>query len=171
MFKYIIVILLLMFCIQLNAKDENQNTSITEVSLLSKERTGIKAHKKGDYKKAYKNLYESAVWGRKDSQYFLSLMYLKGQHVKQDTIIGMALLAVANEAKIKERRALYSTIYNALSESEKILVDAKATEYIDKFGMKVKGMTCSEAQDLGSRKKVVDCHTLKSRIGGSFVID
>ena len=117
MIKFALVFFLLFGC-QVLAKDENKNTSTTERTLLSKERVGLRAHKKGDYEKAYKNLYETATWGLKDSQYFLGLMYLKGQYVKQDTIIGMGLLAVANEAEIKERRDLYKTIYNSLSASE-----------------------------------------------------
>lgn len=171
MFKYIIAISFLSITIISNAADTELIKSTTERNLLSKEMKGIKAHKKGNYKKAYKYLYDTAIWGRKDAQYFLSLMYLKGQYVKQDIIKGMALLAVANEAKIMERRELYTTIYNALTEPQKSQVDEKAAEYISKFGMKAKGMVCSETQDLGSRNKVINCHTLKSRIGGSFVID
>lgn len=171
MLKFIILFFSLLIGFESLANDDNEQLSKSERTLLSKERIGIRSHKKGHYKKAYKNLYETATWGLKDSQYFLALMYLKGQHVKQNTLIGMGLLAVANEAKIKERRDLYETIYNNLSESEKSLVDAQATDYIAKFGIKVKGYTCSDAQDLGSRKKVVNCQRFRSKAEGSFVID
>lgn len=167
----IIPLLMLLIPPESIAKENEESLSTTERTVLKKERAGIKAHRRGQYKKAYKNLYESAIWGRKDSQYFLALMYLKGQHINQDTIIGMGLLAVANEVDIKERKELYKTIYNALSESEKTQVDKKAEQYIENFGMKAKRMTCSNAYDLGSRKKVVDCHTHNSRIKGKFVID
>ncbi|HHL31493.1 MAG TPA: hypothetical protein ENJ41_02830 [Oceanospirillales bacterium] len=145
--------------------------STTETYLFSKEREGIRLYRKGKYKKAYKKLYETATWGLKDSQYFLAIMYLKGQHVKQDIVIGMGLLAVANESKIKQRVELYDSIYRKLTPAQIQQVDAKVLDYIEKFGMQAKGMKCSKSKDVGSRRPVVNCQYFKSVIGGSYEID
>ena len=95
-----------------------ENDATTSTNLFSKERHGIRLHRKGDYKKAYKKLYEAATWGLKYSQYFLAIMYLKGQYIKQDIIIGMGLLAVENEADIKGRKKLFENIYASLSDKQ-----------------------------------------------------
>ena len=148
-----------------------ENEVTTRTNLFSKERYGIRLHRKGDYKRAYKKLYETATWGLKDSQYFLAIMYLKGQYIKQDIIIGMGLLAVANEADVKERNELFENIYASLSDKQRKQVDVKIIDYIGKFGMKVKHLKCSKSFDVGSRRPVVNCEHYMYHVGGHFEID
>ena len=97
-------------------------------------------------------------------------MYLKGQHVKQDIIKGMGLLGVANEADIKERNELFHQIYSHLTDKQKTQVDQSVIDYIDKYGMKVKGLKCSKAKDMRSRISIVSCRHYKKKVGGDFDI-
>lgn len=147
------------------------DSRITERALYKKERQGIKLHKKGQYEKAYAKLSETAVWGLKDSQYFLAMMYLKGQFVTQDIIKGMGYLGVANEANIEARKKLFAQIYERLSEQDKKLVDDKVIDFIAKYGMKIKNIICKETTDLRSRVAIVNCEFYKTSVGGDFEIE
>lgn len=162
--------LVILICVFLSGIIYAKET-ISEKHLFSIERQGIKLHKKGNYKKAFPKLYKTAMWGLKDSQYFLGIMYLKGQYVNQDIIKGMGFLGVANEASIKEREELFNNIYNELSDKIKRQVDASIKEFISKIGLDVKGLKCTKTSDVGSRVKVVNCHYYKANVGGSFSLD
>ncbi len=147
------------------------NSPISERALYKKERQGIKLHKKGKYKKAHAKLSETAVWGLKDSQYFLALMYLKGQFVEQDIIKGMGYLGVANEANIEERKNLFAQIYDKLPGVDQKRVDDRVADYIAKYGMKIKNIICKETAELRSRVAVVNCEFYKTSVGGAFEIE
>jgi hypothetical protein len=151
----------------LNNSYSRETTS--DLSLFSKERQGIKFYKKAQFKKAYKNISETAQWGFKDSQYFLALMYLKGQYVQQDIIRGMGYLGVANEAAIKNRKELFDKIYISLTPAMKVQVDARVEEYIGQIGMRAKSIKCSKSQDVGSRVPVINCNFYKKNIGGGEI--
>ncbi|MCF6318393.1 MAG: hypothetical protein L3J83_03800 [Proteobacteria bacterium] len=141
----------------------------SKMNLFSKERQGISLHRKQKYEKAFEKLYETAQWGLKDSQYFLAIMFLKGQFVEQDTVKGMGYLGVANEADIKKRKELFDAVYSTLSSDVKLLVDKRVEEYISKIGVKAKSIKCSELHNVGSRVAVVNCDFYKVNIKGGQV--
>jgi hypothetical protein len=129
----------------------------TAANLTKTENQGIKYYNKGKYEKAYERFSDTASWGYKTSQYFLGLMHLKGQHVEQSNVIGMAWLGVASEAGVEEWQVLYQSLYDALSESEKITVDLKLEEYISKFGLKAQNISCEKKPNLRTRRATMTC--------------
>jgi TPR repeat protein len=127
-------------------------------SLEVKEINGIKLYKRGEYKKAFELLKVPATWGYKGSQYAIAFMFLKGQYVEQSTLLGMAWLGVAAEAKVPEWTQQYNDFYNAASAEQQQKIDNKVTEYIGKFGMEAQHVTCSTHIVVGTRSHKVDCH-------------
>ncbi|PKI15981.1 hypothetical protein CXF71_11835 [Colwellia sp. 12G3] len=124
---------------------------------FQKERLGLKQFKKGDYKGAFSNLSELAAWGFKDSQYAVAFMFLKGQHVKQSTLIGMSWLALAAESERKDWVNQFDSFYSATTEQEQLKLDKMIKNYKSKFGMKAQRVTCSKTQKPGSLRYVIDC--------------
>ena len=145
----------------------------TDTHIYANERLGIKYHKKGNYKKAFKKLHDSAMWGLKDSQYFLGIMYLKGQYVEQDIIKGMGYLGVSNEVEIKQRKQLFDNIYKQLSDQQKAAVNIRVEEYIKKIGLKAKSRKCVKTKEMGSsvgsRRIVTTCDFYKRNIEGGVI--
>lgn len=125
--------------------------------LVRTEKRGIKEYRRGNYKKAFKLLGESASWGLKQSQYYLSFMFLKGQHVPQSTVIGMGWLGVAIEADVDEWSETYTMLYEAASPALKARIDAKVDQYIGQFGAEAQAITCTTVVRLGSRVPVPEC--------------
>jgi TPR repeat protein len=122
-----------------------------------KERLGLKQFNNGNYNEAFSNLSELAAWGFKDSQYALAFMFLKGQHVKQSTLIGLSWLALAAESGRKDWINQFNVFYSAASKKEQLKIDKMIKDYKSKFGMKVQRVTCSTTQNLGSLKSVRKC--------------
>jgi hypothetical protein len=133
---------------------------LVQKSLLQievEERAGVRYHKQGDYKNAFKKLSASAKWGMKQPQYLLGVMFLKGQHVEQSIEIGMGWLGVANEVDIKEWRDLYDGIYNKLSTQQKIAVDEKVELYVNQYGIKAQNLSCVRGDTIYSAKIRIYC--------------
>ncbi|BDX07959.1 sel1 repeat family protein [Planctobacterium marinum] len=126
-------------------------------TLFLQERLGIKKYNAGEYQESFELLSETATWGLKESQYFLAFMFMKGQHVQQSSVLGMAWLAVANEVKRDDWQQQYDTFYNAASAPLQTRIDAKKAEYIAKFGLKAQNMTCAEQIQTYSIKRKVRC--------------
>lgn len=89
-----LVLLLITFVIA--ACESTGIVSKTGETLFLQERLGIKKYYAGEYKESFELLSQTATWGLKESQYFLAFMFMKGQHVQQSSVLGMAWLAVAN---------------------------------------------------------------------------
>jgi len=122
-----------------------------------KERLGLKQFRQGNYKKAFDNLSELAAWGYKDSQYALAFMFLKGQHVKQSTLIGMSWLALAAESGRKDWVNQFDKFYSFATKEEQLKFDKMIKNYKSKFGMKVQRVTCRKTQKPQSVRWVIDC--------------
>lgn len=130
----------------------------SDYSLSVKEINGIKLYKRGEHKKAFELLKVPATWGYKGSQYAIAFMFLKGQHVEQSTLLGMAWLGVAAEAKVPEWTQQYNDFYQAMSAQQQQKIDNKVKEYIGKYGMEAQHVTCSTHIVVGTRSHKVDCH-------------
>ncbi len=113
------------------------------VKLRNIEKSGIKHYKKQNYKQAYEKFIVSAKWGLKHAQYFLGVMYLKGQYVKQSTLVGTAWVGVANEQKVVEWDKTYNEVYQMLTDEQKTRIDKEVKIYISKYGLKANELDCS----------------------------
>lgn len=166
-FLSLIFFLLVIYSSQPLSK-EDSGKSTTYLSMVSKEKKAVRLYKKGNFKKAYKLFREMGYkWGLKDSQYYLAFMYLKGQFVDQDIVMGMGLLGVAIEAPIKERVELFEEIYNKLTDSQRTEINEKIKELRGQIGIDVKNIKCVETQEVGSRRPIIRCDYYHNYVNGS----
>jgi hypothetical protein len=130
----------------------------TTYSLEVKEINGLKNYRKGDFKKAFELLKEPATWGYKASQYAIAFMFLKGQYLKQSTLLGMGWLGVAKEANVKDWTEQYEKFYAAASKSDRLRFDKIVELYIERYGLVAQDVTCKRSKTAVSRRVKIDCH-------------
>ncbi|RJE77142.1 hypothetical protein BGP78_09915 [Pseudoalteromonas sp. MSK9-3] len=130
-----------------------------ELKLEKAEIKGIRYYQSGNYEKAYEQLKEPAAWGYKGSQYLMAFMFLKGLHVEQSTLTGMAWLGVAKEAKVEEWLEQFDSFYAAAPKSLQAKIDIKVAGYIDKYGLKAQRMTCNKKLNRSTKRIDVKCHS------------
>lgn len=143
----------------------------SSIEIEASERAGVRYHKRGDYKKAFELLGESAQWGMKQPQYLLGIMYLKGQYVDQSILTGMAWLGVATEIDIKEWRSTYDQIYSKLNVKQKAHIDDRVAIYIEMYGMKTQHLACSRRSSLESAKNKIHCERRADKISPLYELD
>ncbi|HFB65166.1 MAG TPA: hypothetical protein ENJ60_06455 [Aeromonadales bacterium] len=140
-------------------------------SIERDERVGVRYYKRGEYKKAFKILSESAQWGMKQPQYLMAIMYLKGQYVKQSIATGMAWLGVATEIDIEDWKKTFDGIYNKLNEKQQAYIDKKVALYIQLYGMKTHNLACNKRQALDSRKVRIHCELRVDRVSPRYELE
>jgi len=134
---------------------ETKRISVT--SLDRSVNRGVKYYRKGNYKRAYEELLRPAQLGRKNAQYFLGFLYLKGQHVPQSITTGLASPGVANEIEGGEWRKTYDLVYGQLNAEERMLVDDEVELYISFYGVDEQKINCTLRARPGSRKRKIVC--------------
>jgi len=144
----IVFFLLLQFSFSIDA---DKRTRYSSYQVKKMEVEGIKLHKRAQYDQAFEKFKFPAAMGYKGSQYFLGLMFLKGEHVDQSIILGMAWLGVANEANVKEWKTLYDSVYKKLRTEQKEHVDRKVKQYIQQYGMQAQDISCKKRPWVGHR--------------------
>jgi hypothetical protein len=127
-------------------------------SLEVKEFNGIKNYRDGKYEEAFNLLKEPAAWGYKGSQYAIAFMFLKGQHVKQSTLLGMGWLGVAKEANVKEWTEQYDAFYSAASKKKQLEFDKIKEVYIERYGVVAQDITCRKSTSAKSKRVRMECH-------------
>lgn len=150
-----------LFITLLNTLSACQSTGMeqkTEKTLFLQERLGIKKYYDGDYQAAFELLSETATWGLKESQYFLAFMFMKGQHVQQSAVLGMAWLGVANEVGRKDWQGQFDSFYQAATPEMQLKIDNKVQQYIAQYGLKAQNMTCAKQNQLDSAKPKLECN-------------
>ena len=129
-----------------------------EVELMYKrEASGLKQYDRGDYEAAFEQLSETAIQGLKKSQYILAFMFLKGEYVDKNILLGMAWLGVAAESEDKEWVEQYNNLYANFNEAQQAMVDAKVNQYIERYGLSKTNVTCERLQAAGSRRYETRC--------------
>ena len=125
--------------------------------LYRREASGLKQYDRGDYEGAFEMLSETAVQGLKKSQYILAFMFLKGEHVDKNILLGMAWMGVAKESKDREWVEQFDNFYSKFNEAQQAMVDAKVNQYIERYGISATNVTCDRIQAAGSRRYEVRC--------------
>ena len=131
-----------------------QSTTVIRKDILSlglDEINGIKSYQKGEYKKSFELLKTPATWGYKGAQYTVAFMFLKGQHVRQSTLLGMGWLGVATEMETEEWSDQYRAFYSAASPEQKLKIDKVVKEYIRRYGMKSQHITCKKSSTITTK--------------------
>jgi hypothetical protein len=161
---YVVLLLLLVSCKSTKVVSKDIDT------IHKQEKWGVTLYERGDYEGAFRELSELAKWGYKDSQYGLAFMFLKGQHVKQSTLIGMGWLGVASESGIEEWEELYQKLYSHASKEEQNKFDLIVADYKSKFGLKVQHVSCRKTNNGLSKKVLMKC-TKRDRVSKVYDID
>jgi TPR repeat protein len=126
-------------------------------TLYKKERNGIRAYDDSEYETAFKYLSDTASKGLKESQYLVSIMFMQGQGTNKSVLFGLAWLGVATESGNEDWQSTFDTIYMALSEAQRTMVDEKIREYAKKYGSATQGVTCAKRATAGSRRIELRC--------------
>jgi TPR repeat protein len=126
-------------------------------TLYKKEISGIRAYDDGEYDTAFKYLSDTASKGLKESQYLVSIMFMQGQGTNKSILFGLAWLGVAIESGNEDWQSTFDTMYKALNEAQRTMVDEKIREYAEKYGSAPQGVTCAKRTTAGSRKIELRC--------------
>jgi TPR repeat protein len=133
-------------------------------ALFERETDGIRAYQRADYAAAFKILSNTATKGLKESQYLLALMFMKGEGVDQSVLIGLGWLGVAKESGNEEWISTFDTFYASLNEQQRQMVDEQVLRYVEKFGGKTQGVTCSSRTSVGTRQIRLICN----KVAGTY---
>ncbi len=126
-------------------------------ALYDKEASGIRAYTAGRFESAFDMLSDTASKGMKESQYLLSLMFMKGEGVDRSILIGLGWLGVAIESGNKEWNNTFNTVYESMSDAQRAMIDDKVKDYVAKYGSAVQGVTCAKRAAVGSRRIELRC--------------
>lgn len=133
-------------------------------ALYEKQMDGIHAYEAGDYGAAFKVLSNGATKGLKDSQYLVALMFMKGEGVTKNLLVGLGWLGVAIESGNEEWTEMYDSLYAALNDRQRAMVDEQVKRYVDKYGGRVQGVSCAKRTAVGDRQVKLRCN----KIAGTY---
>jgi hypothetical protein len=131
------------------------------VSMYDKERSGLRAYQAGNYDSAFEILSDTATKGLKESQYLVALMLLKGQGVSKSTLGGLGWLGVAIESGNEEWSEIYNEMYESLNQDQRAMIDEQVRKYVEKYGSKAQGISCSNRPLTGSHRAELRCSKLE----------
>ena len=126
-------------------------------ALYEKELRGARAYVDGRYESAFELLSDTASKGMKESQYLLSLMFLKGEGIDKNILIGLGWLGVAIESGDEEWNNTFNTLYESMNDTQRAMIDDKVKNYVAKYGGVVQGVTCGNRTAAGSRSVELRC--------------
>ena len=151
-----VLLILIATFMSLSATAEMYNSDQIR-ALYEKELSGIRAYLAGRYESAFHILSDTASKGMKESQYLLSLMFMKGEGVDRSILIGLGWLGVAIESGNKEWNNTFNTVYESMSDTQRAMIDDKVKDYVAKYGSAVQGVTCAKRAAVGSRRIELRC--------------
>jgi TPR repeat protein len=127
------------------------------LALYEKEASGVRAYLDGRYESAFGILSDTARRGMKESQYLLSLMFMKGEGIGKSVPIGIGWLGVAIESGDEEWNLTFKKIYDSLNDAQRAIIDDKVEDYVAKYGSAAQGVSCAERTVAGSRRVELRC--------------
>lgn len=133
-------------------------------ALYEKQLDGMHAYEAGDFDRAFRVLGDGATKGLKDSQYLIAIMFMKGEGVAKNMLVGLGWLGVAIESGNEEWSNTYNSFYDALNERQREMVDEQVRRYKEKYGGKVQGVTCARRTAVGDRQIKLRCN----KVAGTY---
>jgi hypothetical protein len=97
------------------------------------------------YDEAFPLMKKAACTGDKESQWMVGHMYLLGQGVERDDLVGYSWLKVAAEFQLSEYRSTVEKIEKAIDAKQLPAVKAEAQKYLDAYGLRTTRMSCNRA--------------------------
>lgn len=133
-------------------------------ALYEKELDGMNAYQAGKFERAFSVLSDTATKGLKDSQYLIALMFMKGEGVTKNMLVGLGWFGVAVESGNPDWLRSYNSLYDALTDQQKLMVDEQVRQYMEKYGGKTQGVTCSRRTAVGDRTMKLRCN----KVAGTY---
>lgn len=94
------------------------------------------------YDKAFKLFERAACAGDKESQSALGRMYLLGQGVKREDLVGYAWLKVAAQVSLLGYRTIVTKLEGAMTPPQRKIADRLGATTIDLYGIAATHMSC-----------------------------
>ncbi len=117
-----------------------------------------KAYERKDFDDAFKLIRRDACAGDKGSQAALGKMYLLGQGVQRNDLIGYAWLKTAGEYQFMGTRSVTRKLHEAMTPKQRQIADSKADELLRLYGMQATGVSCNRGSSQGGNiKDMVVC--------------
>lgn len=157
MYRYIFFLFLVIATFNIYSAKEVKLDFRDAMDIYKLQESGMQHYRDGSYDSAYEELIQSAEAGLKYSQYYLGLMYLKGQGVSKSNLTGMAWLGVAKESKIREIVELYDSVYEKFSKEKRKFIDDKVLEFTSLYGLKAQDVSCKRRKTARSMRPRVYC--------------
>jgi TPR repeat protein len=122
-----------------------------------------------EYEQAFELYNQAAQWGHKGAQYVLGELYLRGEGVAQNRIMGLAWLDVAAESRdrafVKARNQAAQSMSETDLEKASVVADRIAAVY----GIEAAQVTCKLEMRVGSNIKVTNCYHTQATGDSIFV--
>lgn len=100
---------------------------------------------KKDYDKAFAQFQRLACAGDIQSQSALGRMYIEGQGVQEDDLIGYAWLKMAAQVIFPKYQAVVKELDEAMKPDQRDVADAKVADFMKYYGFAATGMSCEPA--------------------------
>lgn len=106
---------------------------------------------------AYEKLSNTARWGHKESQFYLSTMYLQGQGTEQDVAKAWVWLNLALEQRNTDWVTMKKRLAKYIPENSQQALEKEIEVYRSKYGAKAKGLVCRATKVVGSNRLEERC--------------
>jgi len=120
------------------------------------------------YEEAFPLMTKAACAGDKESQWMLGHMYLLGQGVGRDDLVGYSWLKVAAEFQSSEYRATVKKIEDAINAKQLPEVKADAQKYVTAYGLRATHMSCNRSAS--QHGHIMDLITCVPRYDGQLAM-
>ena len=101
------------------------------------------------YDDAFRLFQRTACAGDKESQSAIGRMYLLGQGIVRNDIVGYAWLKVAAETLFPGYQRIVHQLEEAMTPEQRALADTRARQTIDLYGRAATNMSCSQNASRG----------------------
>lgn len=110
-----------------------------------------------NFESAYEKLSNTARWGHKESQFYLSTMYLQGQGTEQDVAKAWVWLNLALEQRNTDWVTMKKRLAKYIPENAQQALEKEIEVYKSKYGAKAKGLVCRAKKGVGSNRLEERC--------------
>ena len=85
-------------------------------------------------------------------------MFMKGEGVNKSMLVGLGWLGIAIESGNEDWQQQWDTLYGALNDAQRKMVDEQVRRYRERYGAEVQGVTCDRRAAVGRRQVGLVCN-------------
>lgn len=163
-FRYLLIAAALAATTTLSANQTIQKSELDDT--LLKAQQAVEAR---DYEQAFELYNRAAQWGHKGAQYVLGELYLRGEGVLQNEVMGLAWLEVAAESRDREFVKARNKAARSMAEAQVAQANMVAERIAAVYGSAAAQVTCKREIRVGSNIKVTNCYHTRATGDAIFV--